>query len=272
MAEFAPMPPVSAEDVLRAAEGGLGLTITVRDLTGWLRGPDGLSVIPAERNSHRRLAACNVGFAPACVAHCRHACTATLRASGRPHATACWKGVREVLVPVIRSGMLHGYLFAGAWRTGDGPAGPWSAARDRLPAWDPEHAATAIATLTGVADCLWSMAERARSGPDPADRAGRIRAYLTANPARGRAGLARHLGLSASRTSHLVRELCACSVQELVIDTRIAAAQRMLSDSDLPVSEIGRRVGWSDAPHFARMFRQRVGLPPARWRDGYRAV
>lgn len=265
-----PLSPAPIEAALRAAEQALGVIITVRDLTGWLRRPDGTSLLDAEWNSHRRQDVCRTGFAPACVQHCRHDCNQTLRQSGAMHATRCWKNVREVLTPVVQNGSLQGYLFAGAWRDGQEPQGSWAEAWRRLPVWDEAEAGRIGSVLSLVADGLWCLAERGRATPLPSDRTGRIRSFIRSNPGRGRIGLARHLGLSPSRTSHLVQELCGSSLQELVIDERLAAAQRLLADTDLAVAEIGRRVGWGDPPHFARIFRRRTGCAPAEWRRQHR--
>lgn len=267
-----PLLPVDPEAAIARLERALGIAITVRDLTGWLRGPDGSSLLPPERNSHRRLEVCRLGFVPACVRHCRAECNAALRAEPRAQATRCWKGVREVLVPIVRGGALHGYLFAGAWRADAAPDGPWREAWLRLRPWSDAEAAEIAAATALLADGLWHLAEARRSAPPARGRAAAIRAFIEAEPARGRAALARHLGVSPSRASHLVREACGGSLQELVIDARLAAAKRLLSGSELSVAAIGARVGWGDAPHFARIFSARVGMPPSRWRAAHRAV
>lgn len=272
MDTFAPLASGTLENLVASVEATLGVTITVRDLTGWLRGPDGYSLLDPKRNSHQRQDVCRQGFAPACIQHCRHACTAVLRAEGRAHSTRCWKHVREVLVPVIRNGNLHGYLFAGAWRDGAEPVGPWRTAWRRLPAWDAALTERTAALLGLLADGLWTRAEMARAAPPPPDRGGRIRAFLRAHPGAGRDGLARHLGISPSRTSHVVQEACGCSLRTLIADERLAAARRLLADSDLTVAEVGLQVGWGDPPHFARIFKHHMGLPPGAWRAGQRRV
>lgn len=265
---FEPLPAEPLEPLVAHVEGSLGVTVTVRDLTGWLRGADGSSLLDPHRNSHQRLEVCRRGFAPACIRHCRHACSAVLRKDARPQSTRCWKSVREVLVPVIRHGSLQGYLFAGAWRDGAEPDGAWAAAWRRLPAWEAATAARTAALLGLLADSLWTRAEAARTATPPQDRAGRIRAFLRAHPGVGRAGLARHLGISPSRTSHAVREACGLSLQELITQERLATARRLLADGDLPVAEVGRQAGWGDAPHFTRIFKRRMGLSPGAWRAG----
>jgi AraC-like DNA-binding protein len=271
---FAPLPAADLEAALAASEAAWGVTITVRDLTGWLRGGDGRPLLDPERNSHRRQSVCDRGFAPACIQHCRHATTAALRAG--PAAACqhtCWKQVREVVVPVVRGQALHGYLFAGAWRAPDPPPrGPWTAAWRRLPAWPPPRPEALAAALALLADGLWLAAERRRAAPPPPGADGRIRAWVAARLARpiGRAGLARELGLSPSRTSHVVQEACGCSLQELVARERVAAAQRLLADGDQPVAAVGAQVGWPDTPHFTRMFRRLAGMPPGAWRQRHR--
>ena len=56
-------------------------------------------------------------------------------------------------------------------------------------------------------------------------------------------------------------------MQEWIVDRRMTAARRLLAGSDLPVGEIGRRVGYPDPGYFARVFGQVHGVSPTRWRD-----
>jgi len=138
------------------------------------------------------------------------------------------------------------------------------------------QAVAAVAAALGlVADGLWDAAEAQRAHGSAGDgRAAGIRGFVREHLALAsiRLALARHLGLSRSRTSHLVREVCGCSLQALVQEERLHAAQRRLADTDETVAAIGAAVGWPDAPHFARIFRRRTGRSPARWRAEHRLV
>lgn len=269
-----PLPPSELDARLDQAARSLGVTITVRDLTGWLRGNDGKSLIDPRRFSHQQQAVCAKGFAPACVATCRHAASAGLRARPQAHVQTCWKGVREVVVPLVRDGTLQGYCFAGAWRGERPPRGsPWAAAWRDLPDWDPVRGAAVAAALGLVAEGLWEAAEALRGGGLAGDdRAAVIRRFIRDHLALAsvRLALARHLGLTPSRTSHLVREIFGRSLQALVNEERLHAAQRHLADTQDPVADIGAAVGWPDAPHFARIFRRLSGRSPARWRAEHR--
>lgn len=49
---------------------------------------------------------------------------------------------------------------------------------------------------------------------------------------------------------------------------RVEQAQRLLKNSDLKVGEIADRVGLRNASHFAKVFREHVGVTPSRYRQG----
>ena len=46
-----------------------------------------------------------------------------------------------------------------------------------------------------------------------------------------------------------------------------AAAQLLAEQPAIPVRDVARLVGYRQAPHFARAFRRRYGLSPARFRE-----
>ncbi|WP_308634230.1 bifunctional transcriptional activator/DNA repair enzyme AdaA [Paenibacillus silvisoli] len=51
---------------------------------------------------------------------------------------------------------------------------------------------------------------------------------------------------------------------------RIEQAKRLLSESELPVSEIGERVGYVNAAHFATVFQRETGSQPTAYRTAMR--
>jgi len=78
--------------------------------------------------------------------------------------------------------------------------------------------------------------------------------------------VAREVNLSAGHLTTVVRRRTGRTVQEWIVDRRMTAARRLLAGSDLPVGEIGRRVGYPDPGYFARVFGQVHGVSPTRWR------
>jgi AraC-like DNA-binding protein len=60
--------------------------------------------------------------------------------------------------------------------------------------------------------------------------------------------------------------------QEDLRARRMAAAARLLAEQPaISVRDVARLVGYRQAPHFARAFRRRYGLAPARFRERARA-
>jgi len=79
--------------------------------------------------------------------------------------------------------------------------------------------------------------------------------------------VARAVNLSAGHVTTVVRRRTGRTVQEWIVDRRMTAARRLLAGSDLPVGEIGRRVGYPDPGYFARVFGQVHGVSPTQWRS-----
>jgi AraC family transcriptional regulator of adaptative response / methylphosphotriester-DNA alkyltransferase methyltransferase len=60
--------------------------------------------------------------------------------------------------------------------------------------------------------------------------------------------------------------------EDLLARRMSAAAELLIEQRAIAVADVARLVGYRHAPHFARAFRRRYGLPPARFREvGVRA-
>ncbi|AHH17400.1 transcriptional regulator, AraC family [Nocardia nova SH22a] len=74
------------------------------------------------------------------------------------------------------------------------------------------------------------------------------------------------VGMSPGHLTTVVRRRTGRTVQDWIIERRMAEARRLLAATDLPIGEIARRVGLSDPGYFARLFRTTVGMSPRQWR------
>lgn len=79
--------------------------------------------------------------------------------------------------------------------------------------------------------------------------------------------IARQCGLNRTKLSRGFRELYRCSVGEALADRRLAEARRQLLATDLPVSVIGYRTGYSNNASFSRAFGRRFGQSPSELRS-----
>lgn len=80
--------------------------------------------------------------------------------------------------------------------------------------------------------------------------------------------IAMALGISV-RTLHRTLAACGQTFGATLMTARVALATRMLESplmARLTISEIGRRAGFSDASHFARVFRRHTGRTPVQIR------
>jgi AraC family transcriptional regulator, transcriptional activator of pobA len=78
--------------------------------------------------------------------------------------------------------------------------------------------------------------------------------------------VAREVGMTPGHLTTVVRRRTGRTVQEWIIERRMAEARRLLADTDLPVGEVARRVGMSDPGYFSRLFRRAHGASPRLWR------
>lgn len=80
--------------------------------------------------------------------------------------------------------------------------------------------------------------------------------------------VAQTVGMTPGHLTTLVRRRTGRTVQEWILQRRMAEARRLLCETDLPIAEIARRVGHSDPGYFSRRFRKTFGVSPRGWRAG----
>ncbi len=82
--------------------------------------------------------------------------------------------------------------------------------------------------------------------------------------------VAGEIGMTPGHLTTVVRRRTGRTVQEWIVERRMAAARKLLSDTDLPVAEIARRVGVADPGYFTRLFGRAHGVSPRAWRGRQR--
>lgn len=79
--------------------------------------------------------------------------------------------------------------------------------------------------------------------------------------------VARALGCSPRQLQRAYAQFGATTFSEDLLARRMrVAAQLLIEQRYIPVEDVARLVGYSQGPHFARAFRRRYGLSPARFR------
>jgi AraC family transcriptional regulator len=72
--------------------------------------------------------------------------------------------------------------------------------------------------------------------------------------------------LSPFHFARLFKKLTGASPHAYLATLRVARAQALLAETDLSVSEVSARVGYSSSSHFTKAFRQATGLAPRAYR------
>jgi AraC-like DNA-binding protein len=92
--------------------------------------------------------------------------------------------------------------------------------------------------------------------------------FIRANHARKLTveGLARQLAMSPSHFAHRFTAVARISPMRFLREVRLERARALLFESGARAGEVGVRVGFESAAHFAREFKRRYGAPPSRVR------
>jgi AraC-like DNA-binding protein len=262
------------ECAFRAFEALTGLNLTVHDLSAPL-----WPYLPPERFKHR---------SPCCLAvktthdwACMDFEVTRLRRDildhpdGRCHQ--CHAGFVEWVVPAMIHGRLAWIFFAGqarGFRPGIQDLRMTSAAKrpsSRLPVFAESRSETILEALRQLRARMLEWHRTAGNSnrlPEPATRAHLIRTFIfdhhAASPSI--ADLARHVGLSESRTIHLVKECFGTGFSQLLTQMRLKTAASLLRNSSHSVQDICYASGFGDLSHFHRTFSRHFGASPLQYR------
>lgn len=78
--------------------------------------------------------------------------------------------------------------------------------------------------------------------------------------------LAAQLQLSTKQAARLVKKQYGMSFEQRLTQTKLDLAVRLLTMTNLPVSEIAKTVGYSSVQYFSRRFKEKFDLSPAEYR------
>ncbi|MDH6058646.1 response regulator transcription factor [Umezakia ovalisporum] len=93
--------------------------------------------------------------------------------------------------------------------------------------------------------------------------------YIEANYHRGitLSNVAEAVGYSPAYLTSSVAKKTGETVNGWIVRRRMAAARPLLKDTDQTIEQIATKLGYQNACHFSRQFRQYHGIPPKTWRN-----
>ncbi len=160
--------------------------------------------------------------------------------------------IRQIEQQAVRERILHAFLRL------------LSDSRERAAYWHE-------LCLSALREILMLLAKQQTSGVDP-----RIEEtlYLLAQRMQETVrveDLARCVGLSASRLSHLFKENTGESIVEALNRMRIKQAALLLAHTNRNATEAAHDVGFQNYNHFTRQFRKYIGLTPSEFSQSVRS-
>jgi YesN/AraC family two-component response regulator len=84
--------------------------------------------------------------------------------------------------------------------------------------------------------------------------------------------VAQAVGYSAAYLTNRVAKITGETVNSWIVKRRMAAARHLLKNTSQNIEEIATNVGYHNACHFSRQFRQHHDIPPQAWRKRYQMI
>lgn len=80
--------------------------------------------------------------------------------------------------------------------------------------------------------------------------------------------VARQVGMAPHHLHRVFRAAQGATIHQRIVQFRLEKAKRLLQETEIPISMICERVGYSSVPSFTNLFRSRFGKPPSVFRRG----
>lgn len=86
------------------------------------------------------------------------------------------------------------------------------------------------------------------------------------------AALAESAHVSKSECLRCFKASLQTAPYQYLMEYRLSKAAELLCNTDLPISEVAARVGFSQASHFGKCFREKTGMPPRAYRKSKKSA
>ena len=176
----------------------------------------------------------------------------------------CYAGVGECVYPVRLSDETIGYIALGGYRSKEREPIPITAAESLLSGEIPYGMCSAL--LPALANLIEDLFRDSSSNEENEENM--ISQYLQENHTNITFDdFCSHFARSRSYMSHAFKRIFGISFSEYCNRLRLADAEKMLTNSEIPITDIALSVGFGDVSYFIKLFKSHYGEPPLRYRN-----
>lgn len=83
------------------------------------------------------------------------------------------------------------------------------------------------------------------------------------------ADIANHFGYNSKYLSHLFSQVTGMPLKQFIQSKKIDSANFLLTDTNLPISDIAKELGFPDSHNFSRAYKKSTGLTPSEYRNTF---
>ena len=177
----------------------------------------------------------------------------------------CHAGLCDLAMPVLKGGMVAGYLLMGRVRSPQSPAHSTDASLDSLYRQIPFFTEEKLLSL---ADLLPQILFESNVELEPDDLARQAAEYIDAHFS-GKLSvddLCSALHISKNRLYEVFHAHFGCTVNAYLTQRRIEQAKRLLAETEEPVYWVAEQIGIDNYTYFCRLFKEKTGVTPMQYR------
>lgn len=178
----------------------------------------------------------------------------------------CYAGLFDAVSPVIKNGIIVGYVMMGRVRSCKSPKTntAFRALYEEIPFFT-ENQISSLRTL--LQEILFETAITFDFDETIDDVIDFIENNLCQRLTIS--DICAKFGISKNYLYDGLKKYCGMTVNEYIISLRIESAKALLKETKYPVYTVCERVGIENYPYFCRLFKKRVNISPAEYRKRY---
>lgn len=178
----------------------------------------------------------------------------------------CHTGLYDAAMPIIKSGVIVGYLLMGRLRTLDSPTCPQlsdslTTLYNRIPCLNDIQLSSLCNLLTNI---LFTNAIEIEYNELAEEISEYIRTHLTDDLSVS--VLCKKFFIGRNLLYKCFRDHYNLTVNDYIIEARLDCAKKLLTETSKTVSQVCEAVGIQNEPYFCRLFKKRTGVSPTTYR------